>query len=284
MEDLPRIHWLASYPKSGNTWVRALLYAYQYGNVTLGQMSGHVMSDQNPSAWFASSPIPWGCLNNDQKILLRYPALMYMAMQTTFADGVHIMKTHCANLKVNSIETVPEELTGSSVYLIRDPRDITISYAHHMGLTIDDAIEKMGSVGCTLNFNELGIYQPTSDWSTNVKSWVEWGHFSRITVRYEDMITDTAKELTRILEQYYPDKDVDKARVERAVKLCSFKKLKGDEEANGFNEATKNGKFFRNGKSTWQETLTEEQVKKIESDHGEWMVKLGYELTMEKAA
>ena len=85
------------------------------------------------------------------------------------------------------------------------------------------------------------------------------------------------------MEHYYPD-NVDNARIRKAVELCSFDNLKKDEAANGFNEATKNGEFFRKGRSTWQEVLTEDQVNQIESDHGEWMVKMGYGLTMEKAA
>ena len=282
MSGLARIHWLASYPKSGNTWVRALLYAYQFGTVSLQQMKGHVTGDQTPGAWFAASPIPWSLLNNDQKLLLRYPALMIiitMNMQETC-----ILKTHCANIRTNSIDLIPEELTGQSVYLVRDPRDVVISYAHHMGIDLDAAIARMGKIGCVLNNEDNNIVQPTGSWSVSVKSWYEGGSFERSIIRYEDLQKDTAYELTHILECFYPDEEVDQERVKHAVALCEFEKLKRMEEKDGFQESTKNGEFFRKGKSTWREVLTNEQVKQIESDHGEWMGKMGYELSMEKVA
>lgn len=282
MSGLARIHWLASFPKSGNTWVRALLYAYQFGTVSLQQMKGHVVGDQSPGAWFAASPVPWGLLTNDQKILIRYTAMMITAA-TNIQDSC-IIKTHCANIRVNSVDLIPEELTGQSVYLVRDPRDVAVSYAHHMGIDMDESIKRMGNIGCALNHEEIGIVQPTGCWSTNVKSWYEDGSFERSIIRYEDLIKDAAYELTHILGCFYDDIEVDQERVKYAVELCKFEKLKRMEEKDGFQEATKNGKFFRNGKSTWQEVLTNEQVKQIEADHGEWMVKMNYELSMEKAA
>ena len=282
MSSLARIHWLSSYPKSGNTWVRALLYAYKFGTVSLQQMKGHVTGDQSPGAWFAASPVPWGLLTSDQRILIRYTALMTTAAISI--QDVCIIKTHCANIRVNSVDLIPEELTGQSVYLVRDPRDVAISYAHHMGLDIDEAIKRMGTVGCSLNSEDVDIIQPTGSWSVSVKSWYEDGIFERSIIRYEDLMKDTGYELTHILECFYPDVEVDQERVKQAVKLCEFEKLKRMEQEDGFHEASKNGEFFRKGKSTWQEVLTDEQVKQIESDHGEWMVKMNYELAMEKAA
>ena len=280
-EILPRIHWLASFPKSGNTGVRSLHYAYQYGSISLQQMKGHVDRDQIPPAWFAASPIPWGFLTGDQKILLRYPALMVLMSMNV--QPTVIVKTHCANVKLNSVELIPEELTTSSIYLVRDPRDVCISYAHHMGIEIDDSIERMASVGCALDMGSTGIVQATGSWSLNVQSWHESGHFKREVIRYEDLQDNPTYELKRIIEHIYKE-DADILRVRRAVELCEFEKLKKLEQQNGFQEATKHGEFFRKGKSTWKEVLTPEQVASIETTHGEWMCKLGYELSTAKAA
>ena len=142
MEDqrIPLINWLASYPKSGNTWVRTLLYAYKFGNVQLDQIKGFVTSDLLPGAWFAAAPVPWGMLTDDQKLLVRYTALMIIA--TTASQDRLIVKTHCACGKMNSVDLIPNELTEKAVYIVRDPRDVTISYARHMGKSIDEAIVK----------------------------------------------------------------------------------------------------------------------------------------------
>ena len=281
MDLLPKIHWLASYPKSGNTWVRMLLYAYKFGSANLEQMKGHVIGDQIPGAWFSVSPVPWGYLNNDQRLLLRHPALMMSAMM--YPNRPVIMKTHCANLRVNSIDLIPEELTSKSVYIVRDPRDVCISYAHHMGISIDEAIEKLNSIGGSLSSGESGIVQAIGSWSANVKSWNEDGHFDRIIIRYEDLLSNPIVELRKILTQYY-DIEPEVPRMQKAIDLCTFSKLQKQEQEEGFSEATKNGEFFRKGKSSWRETLTSEQISTIEKDHSLWMVNMGYELTMEKAA
>jgi len=281
LPSLPRIHWLASYPKSGNTWVRALLYAYQYGTISLDQMRGHVLGDQLPGAWFAASPVPWGLLNGDQRLLLRYSALMNLISYSF--HGTTIAKTHCANICVNSIELIPNELSGSSVYLVRDPRDVVVSYAHHMGIDIDTAIFRMNKLGLSLGHDGNGIIQPTGDWSASVLSWSKHGHFPREVIRYEDLKTQPVIELARILKCIY-DVDPDEERMRRAIDLCEFNKLKKQEEEEGFKEATKNGNFFRKGKSTWREVLTDDQIRLIEEAHAEQMQKLGYELTLVEAA
>lgn len=288
MSEVDKIHWLASYPKSGNTWLRALLYAYKFRTpFTIEQIKGHVMGDQLPQAWFAVSPVPWGYLNNDERLMLRYPALMQTAFMSLHRPV--IVKTHCANVRVNSVELIPEELTGRSVYLVRDPRDVAISYSHHMGIDIDKAIEQMGSDGCALDQGEeqggrLGIMQIPGSWSLNVKSWVDDGKFERVIARYEDLLSDPVSQFVGIYRAIY-DEEPDIEVVKQAVELCRFDRLKESESADGFSEATKHGVFFRSGKSgQWQDILTPEQVTRIEEDHGEWMQNMGYALSQVKAA
>jgi hypothetical protein len=273
--NLPKINWLASYPKSGNTWIRLLLYVYTYGKFeTIDQVHGFTPSDTIPGYWFAGSPIPWGLLNNDQKMLVRYSALFNLILNST--KQPIITKTHCANIQYNSVDLIPNELTDNSVYLVRDPRDVVSSYSHHMGISIDKAVETLNNPKNLLFIDEgadLGIIQPLASWTIHVNSWKD-----HLVIKYEDLLKSTEVELTKIVEHFYKEK-ANKKKIAKAVKFCKFKKLKKLEQKHGFKEATKNGKFFRNGKSkTWKDTLTEAQVKKLEQDHGEVMEQLGYKL------
>ncbi len=192
-----------------------------------------------------------------------------------------IIKTHNANIRVNSVDMIPEELTGRSVYLARDPRDIVPSYAHHMGITIDQAVDYLNELGGILQTTEeLGIIQATSTWSLNVTSWLDYGHFKREVIKYEDLKANPEQEFEKIARQYYRE-EPDLERIKKAVEFCEFSKLKAKEQSSGFAEASKHqdNDFFRSGKvGTWKEILTKEQVKKIESDHGEVMERLGYKL------
>lgn len=272
---LPKINWLASYPKSGNTWVRCLIYAYTYGFLDINSMGVLINSDLNPGAWFAAAPLPWGELNEHEKLMCRYTALMIM-ITTSVNRNKLILKTHCGNYRIDSVDLIPERLTNTAVYVVRDPRDVAISYAKHVGISIDETIEKMTISNLCLDFNNTGIVQPAGSWKNNVLSWYSDTKFKKVIVRYEDLITDTEKEFKRILELYFPD--IDNERVKNAVELCTFDKLKKQEEDVGFLESTENTKFFTVGKSNWEEILTKDQISKIEEEQHEGMEKAGYKL------
>lgn len=276
LEGIPKIKWLASYPKSGNTWVRLLLYAYTFEALELDQIQGFITSDLIPGAWFSASPVPWGILTEEQKLLVRYTALITILTTRCIYDT--ILKTHCACATINSVSLIPNELTKCAVYILRDPRDVVISYANHMGKTIDESIEMMKCSSIALDFKETGIVQPTGSWSVHANTWLTQGNFERTIVKYEDLKLNTAYELKRILKLYYPDKEIDENRVNKAVELCNFERLKRLEEKKGFQEAPDNVTFFKSGKSTWRDVLTSDQIQKIQDDHGEAMGHLGYEL------
>lgn len=276
---IPKINWLASYPKSGNTWVRCLLHAYIYGSIDFSSFYGITISDLNAGAWFAASPYPWGMLTAEEKLLVRYSALMIMASVTSGGRSDRIIKTHCGNYRINSVDLIPSQLTRSAVYIVRDPRDVLISYSKHMGISIDKAIEDMSEERLSLDFEGTGILQPMGSWKHHVMSWyVEGTIFPKIIIKYEDLLEDTEKEFRKILEIYFPDSKIDEEKVKLAIELSKFDNLKKQEEDKGFPEATKNTKFFTTGRSSWREILTKEQIQKIEEYNKEAMQRAGYEL------
>jgi hypothetical protein len=197
---------------------------------------------------------------------------------TSINRNKFILKTHCGNYRIDSVDLIPEKLTDSAVYIVRDPRDVAISYAKHVGISIDETIEKMTVSNLCLDFNNTGIVQPAGSWNNNVLSWYSDTKIKKAIVRYEDLLGNTEKEFKRILEVYFPDVEIDNERLKNAVELCKFDNLKNLEEEKGFLESTKSTKFFTVGKSNWEETLTKEQISKIEENQHEGMEKAGYKL------
>lgn len=281
MEDnkqpFPKINWIASYPKSGNTWIRCLLYAYEFSNCNINQMIGFSVSDISPGYWFIAAPLAWGMLDRSMALLLRYNALFNI-----IATSKHLpifVKTHCANFRINSVDLIPFELTEAATYIIRDPRDVVVSYSKHMGMDIDKSIEELNNGYLCLDSDYDNLVQPMGSWSHNVESWTAETKYRKEIIRYEDLLNNTEKELRKVIKLFYQNEEIDEERLKLAVELTKFEELKKQEEKIGFKEATKNSKFFTNGTSgNWKNVLTKEQIYKIEEDHHEMMQRAGYEL------
>ena len=188
-----------------------------------------------------------------------------------------VMKTHECNAVVGDIPLIPAGLSGPSIYLVRDPRDVAVSYADHMGLDLDTAIKRITSEGTSVAANaERGsLPQVLSSWSKHVQSWASRDYVR--TVRYEDLLADS-QEFRKVLEQY--GLDYDQAKFANSVEKTSFAALRQAEYEDGFREKGKRqARFFRNGKAgAWREVLNNEQVSRLEAVLGQEMKKQGYEL------
>lgn len=264
------INWLASYPKSGNTWVRALINAYVYSDIDINNIKV-TGSDLNSLMVQAST---FANVKDMSPIDVAY--LRYSSLLNHIAAGIVdplILKTHNANIQVFDVRLIPIRLTKSAVYLIRDPRDIVISYASHMGVDIDVAIDRMNDPQFTLVRNKETICHFPSSWSENVHTWIN-AKFDVTVIKYEDLLKKTEDKLETILTTFGFDIDTDK--INKAVDLCNFNRLKKQEEDNDFREAGI-GKFFNRGTSShWKDILTDKQAGLIESHHYDMMLHHGY--------
>jgi aryl sulfotransferase len=269
--------WIASYPKSGNTWMRLVLATLTNGGreVELDRMQGasssandrwslerdlHIcLADMTPAEISALRP-------------LAYRSRVGLAPRRIF------LKVHDHFGPAASGEPLfPPEVTLGCLHIVRDPRDVCVSLAAHSTISIDEAIERMGkSWRTSLSGAKTQTSEDWGSWSTHAVSWLEapvW----RKTLRYEDMIADPLGSFAAVAD--FCMLDVAPSAIAEAVALNDFSRLAVKEAKTGFRERPANmERFFRAGSAgQWREQLSLDQIRRIESTHGAVMRQMGYE-------
>lgn len=268
--------WLASYPKSGNTWVRAFLHNLLSNSdapFEINRMSALTVGDSQ-AHWYA-------------RLDPRPPTALTLADLTRLRPHVHrliaesspntvMVKTHNALIAVGGVSMITLELTAGAIYVVRNPLDVALSYAHHLGVSFDDIIELMGRVGFETPASATHLPEHQSDWSTHVKSWTQTPSPALHVVRYEDLQADPARYFGAIAQ--FLGVPPDQARLEKAIRFSSFDALRGQEEKTGFIERTPvQDRFFRSGKSgEWREKLSAAQIDRLVKRHREQMKRFNY--------
>ena len=292
-----RTIWLASYPKSGNTWFRMLV-----ANLSAKDDAPVDINDLPERGGIASARGPFdhlllidsGLLTHDEADCLRprlYEELArgaeddeYDAPQNTLP--VRFVKVHDAYTLTENGEPLLAGRRGAegAIVIVRDPRDVAPSLANHNQCSIDDAItfmsDKDSGFSARTRRQDLQLRQKLLGWSGHVASWLDQPDIPVHLVRYEDMHVDTAGTLTRALA--FARREASDEEIARAVRFADFAQLQQQEQQKGFREAPRarpDGKFFRRGEAgSWRHELTAEQAARIEADHGPMMQRLGYEI------
>jgi hypothetical protein len=274
---VPGILWLASYPKSGNTWMRAFL-----ANLILDaeqplalKRIGEVCPSEPAETWFA--PFAGGKvadLSARQVAELRTKAQQRVV---SLNKNVVPMKTHSYLGEDNGHPIISMEATYGAVYIVRDPRDVAVSAADHFGKDLDGMIELMNDpLAMGMPMPGIIVHELQSSWSNHVESWTKWNHPGIFVVRYEDLLADPQDQFGRVARHFGITSD--KQRIARAVAHASFKQLQQLEAEQGFIERSLHSeKFFRSGASGgWRDKLSPEQAARIERDHRAQMKRYGY--------
>ncbi|MEQ8357481.1 MAG: sulfotransferase domain-containing protein [Kiloniellaceae bacterium] len=271
------ILWLASYPKSGNTWMRVFL-----ANLILNEPEplelkriNEVCSSEPNEVWFKPlTKSPVADLSERQIARLRTKAQERAARLN---KNIIPMKTHSFLGKDHGAPTISLTASIGVIYIVRDPRDVAVSAADHYGLTLDQTIEMMNDKNARgRGMPGNTVYERMGTWSDHVKSWTKWTHSPLQVLRYEDMLADPLGQLGAVARKLGITEDA--ARLRRAVEFSAFKTLQAQEAKTGFAEKSVNSqRFFRSGSSgAWRDTLAPEQVAAIERDHAVQMRRFGY--------
>lgn len=270
------IVWLASYPKSGNTWVRMLLNNYFLSDVTrqdLNSLDLTTFGGSSKSSYRAVTEKDVDTLTDPEIMALTAQAQAYIASRQA---GLSFVKTHNLLSENHGIPLITPQVTRAGLYIIRNPLDTVLSVADHFGLSVDGAIDFMNNRNGSTAPTETMVRQVFCSWSINVASWTTQPPFPVWTVRYEDLHSDTEKMIIEVLR--FLDAEVDIKKLQRAIKQSSFKSLKAMEKRDGFSEKSRHSKsFFRKGKTDqWKSKLSDEQVHKIVQANYPQMKRFGY--------
>lgn len=271
------IFWIASYPKSGNTWVRCLLSSLLSDGATpdLARLGRFCRNGADRELIEGAIGSGTNDMSTPQLITARSAAYLHFANDGL---GRRCLKVHDRYLPSLFLP----EATAGAIYIVRDPRDIAVSLAAHFAVPLDDAINFMSSSAAIISGAPNGSDNQTPQiigmWSENVASWRALSNRPFLLLRYEDMLADPY-EAARRLSQFL-DIKATRALIERAVAACGFEKLRGCEEKHGFVEKPfKMERFFREGRAgTWQHILTTTQTNRILADHRQTMRELGYSI------
>jgi hypothetical protein len=284
---------LASYPKSGNTWVRLLIAAASWEGG-----DAFDINDLPPERGVAAARGPFdrlllldsGLLRPDEIERLR--PRVHEALAAGLDDGndrhggtVQLAKVHDAYTLTADGEPLLAGRRGAdaAIVIVRDPRDIAASLAYQRGGTLDEAIAFMNDPGATLGLGaqpQPQFRQRLLDWSGHVSSWLEQRDLPVHCVRYEDLVASAAGALKSLLE--FAGVDAADARLDHAARLTGFERLRRQERERGFREVFRprpGQVFFRRGEAGgWRDELTPEQARRLEAAHAPMMQRLGYEL------
>ena len=282
------IIWLASYPKSGNTFLRTLLTSYFFTKE--GNFSFEVLKNikQFPdNGVFEKLGID---ISNEKEVIKNY---IKVQQETNKRDGqkIRFLKTHSTLQDMDGYKFTDLNNCLGAIYIVRDPRNIATSYSNHEQTSLDEATERIKK------FRMIGGIKDSKDrrnetithigsWSSHYVSWKEFKKVDRcLLIKYEDLVEETEKTFLKVLtfvcKLTKKKLDLDKNKLKNVLNTTTFGNLQNLERKKGFSEANNlNGKkitFFKYGpKNNWKNLLTSENRKTIEDLFKEEMKELGY--------
>lgn len=260
--DPQQIVWLASYQKSGNTWMRVLLGNYLSSGdrrLNINELNQFTTGDVRRDFFDAASGGQFSGTTVEDSIVLR-PKVQRLIARSK--PGHHFVKTHSQVAEIHGTPLISPEVTAAAICIIRNPFDVVPSFARHTGRTIDEMIDAMVDPHAVFRSAD-GIYEYVGRWDEHVESWLGAPGLPKIALRYEDMLDDTGRELRKVLE--FLRIPIQDGKLKRAVRNSTFSELRRQERQQGFEERPAvMESFFHSGKSGgWRDVLSAEQVARI---------------------
>ncbi|MBW4973599.1 sulfotransferase domain-containing protein [Roseovarius mucosus] len=270
------IVWMASYPKSGNTWTRIFLANYIANAsqpIPINVAHRFAMGDSIAKTYRMVAGRPIDTDDIDLTLSLR-PAVLRGIVGNN-AD-INLVKTHNIRAVARGVPLIPEEFTRSAIYIVRNPLDMVLSYARHYGMTPEEAVYTVSHVDNANPPSPETVAQFMGSWSDHVRSWTGPSPYPVLVLRYEDLLADPKGNFAKVLEHL--GVPVEAERLDRAIQFASFKELSMQEAEQGFVEkSAESERFFAKGKSDqWKTDLEPRLVKRMQAAHRKVMKQFGY--------
>jgi hypothetical protein len=275
------IVWIASYPKSGNTWIRVYLYHL------MRIMGGHSLDEHDLHQLDRSSGYEarfFGLFEQFlgkklaeatwQEVVPVRPKVHAVVAER--APSIVLVKTHNLLGRMLGVSTINLAVSAGAIYVVRNPLDVALSLVSHLGRPLDEAIAIMAEKGHrSKNADELA-FELWGSWSEHVESWAGKPSPALIVVRYEDLIEAPTKHFTAIA--HHLGQKPTPEQVAEAIEYSAFDRVRAQEDERGFRERSENAeRFFRAGRAgQWREKLSAAQVKRIVDAHRPVMERFGY--------
>ena len=277
------IIWLASYPKSGNTLLRSILSSYFYSKEgdfsfkNLNHISQFPLTSQ-----FMSAGIN---IDNDEEIFKNFINVQNFLNHEK--GKVKFLKTHSALCKMHGSNFTDLNNTLGVIYIVRDPRNVVNSLAHHNDLSIAESADTMIDNSKFLVKSVKNCRVFLGSWNFNYISWKNLQINNKyLLIKYEDLINKkktTMIKILKFLDQLGMKSQIDIVKLNKAIKSTDFSRVKNLEENETFYEGVldaKTGKrktFFNLGPSNDWKRLLDDKIKiKIEKAFEKEMVELEY--------
>ena len=279
------IIWIASYPKSGNTWVRSFVTAYYFCENGIFDINKLNLIQDYPNKQFFKETVKKGEIHKH-----------WDSSQKNICSEkkVKFLKTHNSLITAFGNNFTKPEYSLGVIHVIRDPRNIITSLKNHYDFeTYERALKFMQDENKVLeDYPHLKNYAKTNiinSWRINYQSWMGNKHFRRLTIRYEDMIENpdqTFKKLVVFINALMRFNDkIDSKKLSNAIETTSFKNLQNIENQGKFGENVyslkdnRKIKFFYQGpKNDWKKNLNETMIKKMNEYYNKDLKFFKYEI------
>ena len=277
------IIWLASYPKSGNTILRALLASYLFTNDGIFNFELLKNIHQFPdTSLFKNQGID---VSNDEEVLKNYIKVQEVINKVD-QNKIRLLKTHSTFHDVGGYPFTNLSNTLGVIHIVRDPRNVVNSYANHYQETLEEAAISMTSFKILCG-SKGKISTHLGSWDSHYNVWKTFNKTNKyLLVKYEDLLQDKKNKMIEILKFFHSITStkfvLDEVKLNNSIETTSFEKMKALEKKIGFPEAVKNKKnesinFFNLGpKNNWDKILPENIKSKIEKSFKKEMEELGY--------
>ena len=278
------IIWVASYPKSGNTWVRSIISSLVYTEDGIFDFPSIKKIDQYPQRRFLEY------FTRDYNNIHEIKKHWITSQERINLDTkIKFFKTHHLNCKIDNYPFTNKECTRATIYIVRDPRNLIDSISNHFSKSIEESkkfllTSKILSPGKEIELRGGNVITYLGSWKEHYKFWTN-DNENLLIIKYEDLVKNIHQEIDKIIAflKNYIDLEVSDTKKENIIKSTSFEALKKIEDNGDFTEnvfvkgRSEKVKFFNKGpNNNWQKTLPKKIQKDLETELNNELKELGY--------